>query len=75
MSLWDVVSLVRGEGVQRALLGEWSENEFTLRDTDVRDREAFMVDLEVIIEEDIEVDIARALVDDLLATQCLFDIL
>jgi hypothetical protein len=66
---------VRGVGVQRALLGEWPENEFTLGNTDVRDREAFMVNLEAIIEEDIEVDVTRTLVDDLLAPQRLFDIL
>ena len=39
------------------------------------DREAFMVDLEVIVEKDIEDYVARALVDDLLAAQCLFDVL
>jgi hypothetical protein len=56
-----------GAGV--CLLGKGSEHEFAFGDADVRDLEAFMVESGIVVEKYIEIDVARAFVNDLLAAQ------
>ena len=50
-------------------LGERSQHEFPLGDAYMRDYEALVVDLAVLVHEDIQIDIPRALVYDLLAPE------
>ncbi len=57
------------------LLSQGSEHEFALGDAYVRDGEAFVVKLEVLVEQDVEVDVAGALVYDLLAAESILDVL
>lgn len=70
---------VRGslEGGQHAdnILGEWPEHKLSLGDADVRDLEAIMVDLEILVQENIEIDVPGPLVDHLLAAQGVLDVL
>ena len=49
-------------------LGQGAEDKLALRDANVGDLEARVVDLEVLVEEDVEVDIPRTLVDDFLTS-------
>jgi hypothetical protein len=55
------------------LLGERPEDEFTLGDANVRDFEALVVELDAVVQEDVEVDVAGALVYELLAAQGVFN--
>ena len=55
------------------LLGQGSEHEFPLGDAYVRDGKAFVFELDVVVEEDVEVDVAGALVYELLAAECVLN--
>ena len=57
------------------LLGQGSQDELPLGDAYVRDGEAFVVELEVVVEEDVEVDVAGALVYELLAAKGVLNVL
>jgi hypothetical protein len=41
----------------------------------VRDGEALMVELDVVVEQDVQIDVTWSLVDNLLASQGVFDVL
>jgi hypothetical protein len=75
MSLWWLVLGAREKKRKRGSLGKGPKDEFAFGDTNVRNGKALMVDLEVVIEENVEVDVARSLVDEFLAPQCVFDVL
>ena len=57
------------------LLGQGSQDELPLGDAYVRDGEAFVVELEVVVEEDVEVDVAGTFVYKLLAAECILNVL
>lgn len=57
------------------ILGQRSEDKFTLCDTRVRNLETLMVKLDVVVQENVEIDIPWALVDDLFSAQCLLNVL
>lgn len=56
-------------------LCERSQDKLPLRDTDVGNIETRMLNLLIAIHEDVKIDISRALVDQLLATQSALNVL
>lgn len=57
------------------LLSKRLQDKLPFGDSNVRNCEALMVELDVVIEKDIEVNVTRALVNDLFATKGVLDIL
>lgn len=57
------------------ILREGPENEFPLRDTNVWNIKPLVVDDLIIVQKDIQIDVARSLVDNLVTAHGIFNIL
>lgn len=56
-------------------LGQGAEDKFPLGDANVGDLESLMIQCDAVVKKDVKINVARALVYELLATERLLDVL